>query len=110
MGDLVISVLLPIGLPPILCVSKPGNSRSIGMLFRMRPRKSSRKAARPCSELHSRPESATDVARFPESGLKRTMECDTGVCEREQAMGITCEAIWRESSNYIDGTLSPDLQ
>jgi anti-sigma factor RsiW len=25
-------------------------------------------------------------------------------------MGITCETIWRESSNYIDGTLSPDLQ
>ena len=38
------------------------------------------------------------------------MECDAGVCEREQAMGITCETIWRESSNYIDGTLSPDLQ
>src|SRR5271169_3120385 len=55
MGDLVISVLLLIGLPPILCVWKPGNSRSIGMSFRMRPRKSSRKAARPCSELHSRP-------------------------------------------------------
>ena len=38
------------------------------------------------------------------------MGCDAGVCEREQAMAITCEAIWRESSNYIDGTLSPDLQ
>ena len=44
-----------IGLPLILCVSKPGNSRSIGMSFRMRPRKSSRRAVRPCLELHSRP-------------------------------------------------------
>jgi hypothetical protein len=25
-------------------------------------------------------------------------------------MGITCETIWRESSNYIDGTLGLDLQ
>lgn len=38
------------------------------------------------------------------------MDCDAGFCEREQAMGITCETIWRESSDYIDGTLSPDLQ
>src|SRR5277367_6787544 len=32
-----------------------GNLRSIGTSFRMRPRKNSRKAARPCSERHSRP-------------------------------------------------------
>jgi hypothetical protein len=25
-------------------------------------------------------------------------------------MGITCETIWRESSNYVDGTLNSDLQ
>lgn len=48
-------MLLLIGLPPIFCVSKPGNSRDIGMSFRMRPRKSSRKAVRPCLELHSGP-------------------------------------------------------
>ena len=30
------------------------NSRSIGMSFRTRPRKSSRRAVRPCLELHSR--------------------------------------------------------
>ena len=38
------------------------------------------------------------------------MDFEAGVCEREQAMGITCETIWRESSDYIDGTLSPDLR
>jgi hypothetical protein len=25
-------------------------------------------------------------------------------------MGITCETVWRESSNYIDGDLSPDMR
>src|ERR1700730_7925161 len=34
---------------------EPGNSRDIGMSFRMRPRKSSRKAVRQCLELHSGP-------------------------------------------------------
>jgi Putative zinc-finger len=38
------------------------------------------------------------------------MDFEADVCEREQAMGITCETIWRESSNYIDGSLSPDLR
>lgn len=25
-------------------------------------------------------------------------------------MGITCETVWRESSNYLDETISPELR
>ena len=38
-----------------LRLDEKGNSLSIGMSFRMRPRKSSRKVARPFSERRSRP-------------------------------------------------------
>lgn len=38
------------------------------------------------------------------------MDFEAGVRERDQAMGITCETIWRESSNYIDGILNPELR
>lgn len=38
------------------------------------------------------------------------MEFEVGFREREQAMGITCETVWHESSDYLDGTVSPELR
>ncbi len=48
-----------------------------------------------------------DAARFFDSRNRRCLDGPAAVQEGKQSMGIKCEEVWQEISNYLEGELEP---
>ena len=53
---------------------------------------------------------ATHAARSSRAGTRRKLGQPAAFREREQAMDIKCEEVWREISNYVDNEVDANLR